>query len=1683
MSVLDISYTIIFDNEKKISYKKLGVYYTKNNIVQDISAIFVIKPSKRYNNYLKNTDLSFTNNEYDLSFSNISSIVFTDISKNDGKLLPGKWTFGYTTGSITGSISDAIMGVKSIFIPYRDFLYDNNKPILIRDQKNLNKLFVNINHLELLKFNNNNKSHFFSLGKNDTIDLSGNTDLQILLDFMLWFPEDETTINLLKNNTWSLPNNYLGIDDKRIQETPVYHEENGNITLYENLSNFNEPGFRYDNISHIGNEFFINYVSKMEITGTDVNTVISYKNNIKSQYYLIQTDISRNLDTNPAIKFIKIPDDNTGVSIYNWELEIYVLEDSFLENTSDPSGVFSYSNTPDEKTGILFGIRGDGDDTTETRDLSGSKSYIFRDKDGNPYHANLQLYGVTKTGTKYNGGFTIRYKIRQNINNKYDVYIFINDQFVTKIDNSGCKLNDITYWGLPSDVNSMTKSVSRVFESKLTTYFNCIFQDNSIIGWENSGNLYPIKLASETNKMFSQTKGAVNYPISFKNNSADVWTQDAEYNYTFDAGENNTINFNFIDFSFNQIETKTSGNELLSPGNAIELLGSTMSISLSDDNINWVPMGVKWMHKTNNYIGNTIGGYLPAFYNTFYYNGSGIGGSQGNLINSQVWKNWIDDTNGFILPKNTVYAENMADISWNNINKVKTDYRYAKIKYKPVVENDTSSWEIRIYIKEDIGFNQSILSNYNNINIDSSDNQIESICYELESSTVNKTIFANSDNYSKNNYQIPYIARYDYRLQDFSNNIILKSQLDKDILYNVGDGNYNYNSKRTMNEIQLLPKTLSSLNDAFTIRQKYNYETKLLNEDNDIALPYIPGELEIKFINTNNTVIITIPNSQIVELKNSIINYWSGKNYATYVQYILYIWYPWTGKYQNYNTSQIQAGIDLSMNLTIDGSDEINSLDMESNTYYTVNQVGLPLSNIFNYVINEFSGRYLFSWSYKVFQPNGTLNNETPFDNLQKNGKTYIPKIKILNIDDFVKDDFIYDPQTPIITYIHDSLDSSFNKIRISLSDDEITNFNKNIIKHRRSLTSQNCDISYVEIKFYIWTPNNEKDTNPDGWELPSDYYGADEKRIISTPYRFPSLHYGITNLNWDPHYILNGITEFGYNIDSSGVIIKSFDISLNNGGFFIGDISGNKKMEYDISHGMIYFHPNDTKKEENKIPNPYNYTKNQIFGVPYLSRWQFKIYENLSFKDSLSDSTGDVLIKPTTSNDISYNGQYPIIFKDDGNGGGGKYSNNFEGVQVFDAGIGKTISLLIEDFEFDHDFTETDATYNDRLALLTSDLSGNDLSFNPIEVKWMQKTSQYIGDISGNSDSNSTEYYQNNNGFVFPKDKLTAVRNYRENTNETNDNDFENLSLHLIATNKRYVKFRFISNASVQKTGWKIKVFTSDKNPINIIESKVKFQEGNIGNTETDFNFKFKFDSDYYLELDKTIKSINTGITEFKDFVNTGISLGFQKKKEYLIIKINDVLWQFVIKTPPTGYIFDYLDEYGNILGQLAPISNVIIGPNNTNLKVSGAINSTIKFDDTNILFDETPSATTLDSGRKYILYIRKSTTSEKVFLNKFKKNSIIQFESETIKNRVSDWYPLENKYESSNNKYNYGVLFETEELTQSDNTVEKINIINECKSCRTITKTKNSKNFKLRYANRVKINFNASSRIKEEC
>ena len=426
--------------------------------------------------------------------------------------------------------------------------------------------------------------------------------------------------------------------------------------------------------------------------------------------------------------------------------------------------------------------------------------------------------------------------------------------------------------------------------------------------------------------------------------------------------------------------------------------------------------------------------------------------------------------------------------------------------------------------------------------------------------------------------------------------------------------------------------------------------------------------------------------------------------------------------------------------------------------------------------------------------------------------------------------------------------------------------------------------------------------------------------------------------------------------------------------------------------------------------------------------------------------------------------------------------------MQVFDAGEGKTISILIEEFNFDHVHNIYDASFNDRLAMLTSDLSGVDMTFKPVEIKWMQKTSVSVGDISGTESSNSQLYYQNVNGFVFPKNKLTAVHNYNGNADETEDaaKIFFDDKLSLISTNKRFVKFKFFSNVDTVASGWKIKVFTSLKDPIQVIESRVINQKGNLGNSDEDFNFKFNFNSDYYLEMDKSIKDTYTDISGFKDLAKDGLTLGFQRKKEFLIIKINDILWQFVIKIPPTGYVFDYVNENGTILGQLAPVSNVIIGPNNNNLKASNmgdSIGTTIKFDDTNISFDENGGSASLDSGRKYIVYIRKSTSAEKTYFDTFEQNRIVQFSSTEITTRMSDWYPFAVNYKNANNKYNYGVLFNTDEVILEDEIIETIQIIDACNLCRTVTKTQNMHNFKLRYASKVKSNFNLASRVRESC
>ena len=209
---------------------------------------------------------------------------------------------------------------------------------------------------------------------------------------------------------------------------------------------------------------------------------------------------------------------------------------------------------------------------------------------------------------------------------------------------------------------------------------------------------------------------------------------------------------------------------------------------------------------------------------------------------------------------------------------------------------------------------------------------------------------------------------------------------------------------------------------------------------------------------------------------------------------------------------------------------------------------------------------------------------------------------------------------------------------------------------------------------------------------------------------------------------------------------------------------------------------------------------------------------------------------------------------------------------------------------------------------------------------------------------------------------------------------------------------------------------------------------------------------------------------------------MGFIKGNTYLISKINDLFWQVVIERPPVNYIFDYLDENGNVLGQTNSVtSNNDVDLSGVNLKYEGDLETTLNLDSVNLSFEEKILAS-IDAGRKYKLFIRKATDKEKIYFSNFVDSTMIQFENNDITTRLSDWYPLNVNYVNTSNQYRYGVLSKTQEIVIEQKEEEEVRI-DPCGLCRPITKTKNAENLNLRYARNVGLNFRSAGRLREAC
>ena len=167
--------------------------------------------------------------------------------------------------------------------------------------------------------------------------------------------------------------------------------------------------------------------------------------------------------------------------------------------------------------------------------------------------------------------------------------------------------------------------------------------------------------------------------------------------------------------------------------------------------------------------------------------------------------------------------------------------------------------------------------------------------------------------------------------------------------------------------------------------------------------------------------------------------------------------------------------------------------------------------------------------------------------------------------------------------------------------------------------------------------------------------------------------------------------------------------------------------------------------------------------------------------------------------------------------------------------------------------------------------------------------------------------------------------------------------------------------------------------------------------------------------------------------------------------------------------------------MGQTSPVESNNIDLDGENLKYEGTLDTTLTFNGVNLSFEEKIIAS-VDGGRKYKLFIRKSTEKEKIFFSSFVDSTMIQFENNEITTRLSDWYPFNVNYSNTTNQYKYAVLNQTQQIIIVQEKQEEVRI-DPCGLCRPITKTKNVENLKLRYARKVGLNFRAAGRIKESC
>jgi hypothetical protein len=232
------------------------------------------------------------------------------------------------------------------------------------------------------------------------------------------------------------------------------------------------------NINLIGNENYDFIPSGIKV-GDEV--MISTRKNVYDHNIFNVYDTNTSVDfTNKSLQFVDKHTGDIGENINNWEAHLVIPKKPGVllkkwGRKGYKKGVYSLA-TNGNHTGFTLGIKGNGVDTDDPLN-----NYIFKDINGKTYQTELTDYGVEQFGpNNYIPGFTIVYKIRINKQNKYDVSIFINDEFVMKVKDGGVPLNEIKWCGELSqqqfgnvNINSKKNDKSKVGQYYVRTDIKC----------------------------------------------------------------------------------------------------------------------------------------------------------------------------------------------------------------------------------------------------------------------------------------------------------------------------------------------------------------------------------------------------------------------------------------------------------------------------------------------------------------------------------------------------------------------------------------------------------------------------------------------------------------------------------------------------------------------------------------------------------------------------------------------------------------------------------------------------------------------------------------------------------------------------------------------------------------------------------------------------------------------------------------------------------------------------------------------------------------------------------------------------------------------------------------------------------------------------------------------------------